>query len=299
MTKPFENYTNDLFLPLDGRITRSILIRFRSAFNQSRTQSPYLSGDSFASIVDFDSSKNKKWKYSDFDRAHNAKSIFVKSDCFESLNFNLFPNARVIIAGNSDKNFDFEPLVPASVTLLLLQNASITSDRIRTLPIGLENRKLGRFIAEKDFYFDINAPERLQRCLVPPMSNTNPIRPLSIRKALELNGIFDVQVGYLSEREYLQLIRQYQFVLCLEGNGYENHRVWECLYLGIFPIVLRSAWSITLKSLNLPILFADRLEDITEDVLRDFASQNEGYDPRQSPSLWIDYWKDLVCLKSV
>ena len=299
MANSSADYTNELFLPLDRLITRSIKIRFRRALNQGRTQSPYLSGDSFGSIVDFVSSTDKKWGYSDFEKAQNALSIFVKSHSLESLNFNLFPNVRVIVAGNSDKNFDFEPLVPGNVKLLLLQNTSITSERIRTLPIGLENRRLGRFIAEKDFCFDIKYPKRFQRCLVPPMSNTNPIRPLAIRKALELRDIFDVKVGYLSEKDYLQLIKQYQFVLCLEGNGYENHRIWECLYLGIFPVLLRSAWSITLKSLNLPILFVDKLEDVTGDVLRDFTSQNEGYDPRQSPSLWIDYWKDLVQLKSV
>lgn len=54
-------------------------------------------------------------------------------------------------------------------------------------------------------------------------------------------GITSIQMNYshLGRKEYCELIRQHDFVLCPRGNGRDTHRLYEALYLGSIPIVKR------------------------------------------------------------
>jgi hypothetical protein len=67
-------------------------------------------------------------------------------------------------------------------------------------------------------------------------------------------------------KRFLQNARNHSFVLCPRGNGIDTHRLWETLYMGSIPIVRKdiahSDW------LDLPILFVDKWEDVTEERLR-------------------------------
>jgi hypothetical protein len=65
---------------------------------------------------------------------------------------------------------------------------------------------------------------------------------------------------------FLQQLRNHSFVLCPRGNGVDTHRLWETLYMGSIPIVRKdiahSDW------MDLPILFVDSWEEVTEERLR-------------------------------
>jgi hypothetical protein len=88
-------------------------------------------------------------------------------------------------------------------------------------------------------------------------------------------------------RRFLADIRNHAFVLCPRGNGVDTVRLWETLYLGRIPIVKRDVvhkdWE------DLPILFVDRWEDVTEELLRAtqvaFATRTWAYE-----KLKIGYW---------
>lgn len=90
-------------------------------------------------------------------------------------------------------------------------------------------------------------------------------------------------------RRYLQEIRQHSFVLCPRGAGVDTHRLWETLYMGSIPIVIRDiahdGW------LDLPILFIDSWSDVTEEFLRQesvrFANTNWNLEKLKA-SYWID-----------
>lgn len=66
-------------------------------------------------------------------------------------------------------------------------------------------------------------------------------------------------------RRFLENARNHSFVLCPRGNGVDTHRLWETLYMGSIPIVIRdiahSDW------MDLPILFVNSWEEVTEDRL--------------------------------
>jgi hypothetical protein len=83
-------------------------------------------------------------------------------------------------------------------------------------------------------------------------------------------------------------------LLCLEGNGFENHRIWESLYLGIFPVMLKSDWSLSLDYLKLPILLVDEISEITKELLQKFWQTNLDFNPKTKSELWMEYWEDLI-----
>lgn len=92
-------------------------------------------------------------------------------------------------------------------------------------------------------------------------------------------------------RRFLQDIYRSKFVLCPRGNGVDSHRLWETLYLRSIPIVKRH---LTHKGLeDLPILFVDSWDEITEDYLEykyiEFASRRWNFE-----KLKMSWWKNYI-----
>jgi hypothetical protein len=196
---------------------------------------------------------------------------------------------------DSDENFDDFLSLPPSVSLCLIQNSTISDgDKIFTLPIGLENRKLGRAGNPTLYKNDSNASS-INKVFVPPMSPTNPIRKkiLSELRAAS-SDCFEIDSNYVEIRRYIENVRRYKFILCLEGNGYENHRIWEALYLGIYPVVLDTPWSKSLSYLGLPILFINNIGEITEQRLAEFSGIHSDFRPSEMERLWIPFWEKWI-----
>jgi hypothetical protein len=64
----------------------------------------------------------------------------------------------------------------------------------------------------------------------------------------------------------LKRLREYQFCICPEGNGYDTHRLWEALYLKVVPIVVKNPFT-TILQYHLPILVLEKWEDLDETIL--------------------------------
>jgi hypothetical protein len=160
----------------------------------------------------------------------------------------------------------------------------------RTLPIGLENLRLGRS-GFKFLHKGITEFSILDKVLIPPMSPTNPTRILVSELCSELE-IFEVRSEYLSRNEYFNLVRRYKFVLVCEGNGYDTHRLWEVLYQNSIPIVIRTPWIDSLSWMNLPLLVVDHVQDIDRQLLETTLSRHQNLNSKHIPALWIDFWEE-------
>jgi len=44
-------------------------------------------------------------------------------------------------------------------------------------------------------------------------------------------------------KTYLETMASYKYAICPPGNGVDCHRLWECYYLGVIPIVKRSVFT--------------------------------------------------------
>jgi len=41
---------------------------------------------------------------------------------------------------------------------------------------------------------------------------------------------------------------EYRYCICPEGNGLDTHRLWECFYLRIIPVMLYSPFSMNIRN---------------------------------------------------
>lgn len=272
---------------------RYLEIKARKILYRRSTNRPYLSSEVFAKLTDM-----KIFNQKDFQRKLRKKrpdisSLFISSDLLESLyrSQESLPNLRILVSGHSDRNFYEKIDIPDSVRVWFSQNNAITGDlRIRTLPIGIENLSLGRS-GQRKYFRTVNETRIQDRVLVPPFSPTNRIRKMTVIECRKLSDCFDVYSQMIYEKEYFSLIKRYKFVLCLEGNGFDTHRIWETLYLGGFPVVLKSAWSTKLAELNLPILFINSVHEVDSALLSEFHREHLDFDPRKCQVLWEPFWK--------
>ena len=67
--------------------------------------------------------------------------------------------------------------------------------------------------------------------------------------------------------EYLTELKKYKYCVCPEGNGVDTHRLWECLYLKVVPIVIKSEFTNILIKNNIPLVILDNWENLNINTL--------------------------------
>jgi hypothetical protein len=274
----------------------ALRIRFWRLILKHRTSYPYLSGDSFARLCDYAAYGKDGLKPLNLRKLRRAKRLFVPGHRLDELldSHAQDISASVLICGNSDQNFVRDPILPKSVKFWLCQNYAVDRGLGSVLPIGLENLRLGKsgFKRLQKPFFGEKIEDRI---LVPPMQRTNPIRSVTISKCVELPDVFDVYDGYLSTAKYFDLIGRYKFVLVLEGNGFDTHRLWEVLYKGNSAILLDSQWSRLVKKSGFSVHIIRDVDQIDLEELQNFTGEKETGSAQVS-KLLMPYWESLINL---
>ena len=67
--------------------------------------------------------------------------------------------------------------------------------------------------------------------------------------------------------ENLKRLKEYEFCVCPEGNGFDTHRLWEALYLKVVPIVIQSNFTKILQKQNLPLVVLESWDQLNIDEL--------------------------------
>ena len=156
---------------------------------------------------------------------------------------NRIQNNFILVSHNSDENITEKYTVILRHPKLIFwhsQNVLIDNSKLGCLPIGITNRMWGAHNIElinkvafnrnrvriRDFYFYFNIW-------------TNYTERSDCKNKLEAKGLqFDnMQNDYES---YLNYLSSHKYAICPPGNGVDCHRTWECLYLGVIPILKRS-----------------------------------------------------------
>jgi hypothetical protein len=262
-------------------------------FNWRRSSSPYLSGDSFADICDyvykpprFRSFRGQKIPLS------QANSIFVSSiDFFDFLEFHSSDlKKKIIIVGNGDHDFT-HPLdsgIVGSENIFFLQNSFISdSENIFTLPIGVENLRWGLNGSPKLLRNQNN--QRKNKVLIGPFGKTHSQRDHVNQIFSKEKGPWDFYQGYITPQNFNQLSSEYRYIACVRGNGEDTHRLWETMYRGIIPVLLRNKWSESLNDLKLPLALVNSWEP--KELYRIVEELSElSFNPTEIESLWMPYW---------
>ena len=272
-----------------------VIRRFLMVRHKHSTTEPFISGDSIAKICDyylFGPFGNQEINHS---ALNSASSLFVNGDKLtQALSIGIPENVKVLVTGNSDQNWSEKPKLPSSIALWLCQNNGLLdSTSVFSLPIGLENLRLGHAGRSK-YRFKLHEDVVLNRVLVPPISNTNPIRAEIRRKTNLRSDIYSVQGESLTIRKYIGLLAQYRFIFCPEGNGYDTHRLWEVLYADAFPVVLETNFTRNLRPLGLPILEIPDVESLTKSEIAEHHSKHKDFKAEDTNVLWTNYWQELI-----
>lgn len=276
-----------------SRLIDGIKARFLRVIYRSSTSYPYLSGDLFASMADLiiDSTllQSKSTTLSMLEKSH---IVFCPSHLLDML-LNLIESdteIRVLIVGNGDKNFSkLHPSMKKIAKYSFIQNSLISDGQmIFTLPIGLENKRYG--VNGMIKFKSSSLKTSRAPILVGPFSPTASSRGELTKNTFVDFDEFEVLEERLSLARYSEELHSHRFVLCPEGNGVDTHRLWETLYSGSIPVVIKNSWSSSLLEFGFPIIQTDSWfpKDIQEAIR---TSPFEKCIPKEVPQLWAPYWE--------
>lgn len=174
-----------------------------------------------------------------------TKPNLLSSNLFEKLN--LFNNKFTLILHNSDQDFNYANLgilqaVP-KIQKIYTQNLNTTHRKVNPLPIGLAN-SMWKHGDLETFCGVVNNEVEKTKQIYYNFTVEGGMRPeyrVSCKDAADkLNLPINPSLNY---KEYLQDLQKHKFCLCPSGNGLDTHRLWECLYLKVIPILIDSNYS--------------------------------------------------------
>lgn len=87
------------------------------------------------------------------------------------------------------------------------------------------------------------------------------IRSITKKYLLDNNLIDDYDDKLIDWRVYMKELKEYKFCLSLPGKGLDCYRTWECLTIGVIPIVLNTELSILYD--DLPVVIINNINELT------------------------------------
>lgn len=87
---------------------------------------------------------------------------------------------------------------------------------------------------------------------------------------------------------HYKFISKYKWTLCPRGAGKDTHRLWEALYLGSIPVVLKSTISQLYK--DLPVIQLDNWNQLSLDMLRERSKSL----PNDRTNAYFKHWRNLI-----
>lgn len=218
-----------------------------------------ISGKSFADlcqwVVDPRYPERQTFHYAS---AKDKDWVFVNGDCLSDLlrRFPLITLKRfVFVIHNSDRSFGRNELYALLLKAYHVYaiNTTIQHPTLTTIPLGFVDRQLP-FL----YGFKAGALERTIEVYMNFSVNTNVQKRYECANALKDDPRVVRHEGLSVPEYYMDLCRS-KFVLCPEGTGMDTHRVYEALYCGATPVVLRN--SLSHLYAKFPICIVDKWTD--------------------------------------
>lgn len=221
---------------------------------------------------------------------NNKNIIFTKMEYLNYFIDYILPHLKekfILVTHNGDHCSGNNDIILNNSLLIKWygQNMNKISNKTYGIPIGLENKiwkrtnfKLIQNLANnpktKLFYLNFSL-------------NTNPKRKVIMKNLLNKGFIKN---KHLPWDKYIEDLSHYKFALSPEGNGYDCHRTWECLYLGVIPIVMDK---IPMSFFNeLPILYVNNFDSISPEFLQEIYDKKFKNKSFNLEKLKISFWEN-------
>ena len=185
--------------------------------------------------------------------------IFINGDYiymfFDIIRTAFLPKKYNFIIHNTDRPFgstELERLLPHANHIYAI-NTTVTHPQLTTIPLGFVDRQLP-FLSS----FQRPQVERDIEIYVNFTRGTNQQKRVECLDAIEGREGVIYQTNRTVPEYYEDLCRS-KFVLCPEGTGIDTHRVYESLFCGATPVVLRNSLSPLYE--KLPVCIVDKWTD--------------------------------------
>lgn len=204
-------------------------------------------------------------------------SIFVFTHDLEKfyLKFGQEMDDKILITHNSDEPINKE----YNCKLHLAQNCFL-DNKIIGIPIGIENNQ----------WFN---HELIKKVINMKIEKTNLIYfnfSLSTHSSRIdcYNKLKDIlkQNSKKNKEEYFKDLTSHRFAICPRGNGLDTHRLWECYYLDVIPIIIKSDF---INIPNLPMIILNDWSELNISKLNNISFNN-----LKNSKITISYYKNYL-----
>lgn len=186
-----------------------------------------------------------------------------------------------VITHNSDYEIDTSsiPLLN-KVDKQLSQNCIIQHPKLIPIPIGVENRQWfnHQILHNVRKRVDIKKTEDVYFFF---SFETHPSRQECYDK---LKGKLRWNVKR-SKEEYFIELKRHKYAICPRGNGLDTHRLWECFYLDVIPVMISKDF---VNITNLPILVFYSWDDFNKYRL------NSEFKGIENSKITMSYYRKLL-----
>lgn len=199
---------------------------------------------------------------------NNPYRIFCYSHNINLLSqkIHLFQNNCILITHNSDGEIRetkevFVILNNEKVLKWYGQNICFEHVKLYFLPIGLANSQWyhGNLTVFANKNFMENLSKKSNKVYFNFNINTN-----KNKRQICYDNLKDKLqwLPNIEPTENLKRLSSYEFCICPQGNGTDTHRLWECLYLKVVPIVIESEFTKLLQLNCIPLVVLDKWTEI-------------------------------------
>lgn len=203
-----------------------------------------------------------------------------------------------LILHNGDRQLGTEEINQLSrhFSAIFAPNIKSLSDRVRAVPIGLENLSHNKNGKLKYFKPRLTVHERFSIRSRRVLSNYHVGTNQRVR-SLAAEAMSFSRHGHMGEflktGLYFEEVRRTKFVISPPGNGIDCHRTWEAIYLGAVPVVLTGTLDKALTD-SLPILEVQDYRDFSALPDEELDSLYETLTKRPVAMAFLAYWKRLL-----
>jgi len=196
-------------------------------------------------------------------------------------------NDFILVTHNSDGNITDEYLPLLNNPKLIFwhaQNTLILHPKLGSIPIGIANNMWphgNKHILESTMKLNL---EKVHSVYFNFSINTNYSERSKCYESLKDTLHWQASKPFQS---YLETLATYKYAICPPGNGIDCHRIWECLYLGVIPILLRSTFTEKLHSV-FPCILLSTWNDFDLDILTSYIA------PQYTNALTFDRLKKCI-----
>jgi hypothetical protein len=219
-----------------------------------------------------------------FSELDSYKKIFVFTDnlllFYDKFGDNINLSNKTIISHNSDDEINTNFVDKLNkVNKQFSQNCLIRHNNLISIPIGIENRQ----------WFDHDIFHRVRKMNIPKTKDVYFLFSLGTHASRSI--CFNSLISKLewspkvSKEEYFKELKRHRYAICPRGNGLDTHRLWECLYLDVIPIMISSDF---INIDNLPIIVYNNWDEFEKSKLyNNFSNQ-------LLEKITLEYYKKLI-----